>query len=168
MRGPESGKQLPDLTPEQQVAFWASVNKTESCWLWTGRKDGGYGIFWTGSALFRAHRLAKAIHSGKFDPKKLACHTCRNRHCVNPAHIELGDIQKNTGDDRRRDGTIPRGENSGAARLMDSEILQILDLGRSKLFRQCEIAEFYGVSQVRISQIISRGDRGPDGKQCQT
>ena len=30
------------MTPE---AFWAKVNKTTHCWLWTGSKDHwGYGI----------------------------------------------------------------------------------------------------------------------------
>lgn len=69
--------------------FWARVNKTETCWLWTGYVVGsGYGGFWlTGSGQRRAHILAFEDAGG--DRMGLVLdHLCRVRLCVNPDHLE--------------------------------------------------------------------------------
>ena len=39
--------------------FWAKVEKTETCWIWTGtRMRGGYGHLVVGGVGIRAHRYA--------------------------------------------------------------------------------------------------------------
>jgi hypothetical protein len=67
------------------------------CWVWTGAKTAnGYGQFYLGQNLERdrkaslqtyAHRYAYEITIGPI-PKPQLDHLCRNRLCVNPAHLE--------------------------------------------------------------------------------
>ena len=70
--------------------FWSKVDKTETCWLWLGytNKD-GYGEYKSDFLTTRlAHRIAFGLDTGQL-PKDLQLdHLCRNRHCVNPDHLE--------------------------------------------------------------------------------
>ena len=70
--------------------FFSFVDKTPTCWLWTGPTTGksGYGRFWVGNQGFQAHRY---IYEQLIDliPKNLQLdHLCRVRLCVNPKHLE--------------------------------------------------------------------------------
>lgn len=68
--------------------FWAKVNKTDSCWIWTGAKDSkGYGLFWN-KKHFKAHRFSYELLMGKIPEGLIIDHRCRVRECVNPAHLE--------------------------------------------------------------------------------
>ena len=74
--------------------FMRHVNKTESCWFWTGACRNGYGQFGIGSRVsgdrkhVQAHRWYFEFLNGPI-PKELDTdHLCRNRSCVNPSHIE--------------------------------------------------------------------------------
>lgn len=72
--------------------FWAKVEKTESCWNWTAATvKGGYGtirIGGTGSPMESAHRVAYELLVGPIPEGLHLDHLCRNRICVNPAHLE--------------------------------------------------------------------------------
>lgn len=69
--------------------FWAKVNKTASCWLWTAGIEGdGYAIYWHGGTSHRAHRFAYKALVGPIKRGLVLDHTCGVRHCVNPAHLE--------------------------------------------------------------------------------
>lgn len=78
------------------------VDKTDSCWLWTGTINKGYGLFKVNGRTVRAHRWAYEQMVGPI-PHGLQldhlCHTenladclnadeCLHRRCVNPAHLE--------------------------------------------------------------------------------
>ena len=70
--------------------FMSKVNKTETCWLWTGAimvNRGGYGTFYDGSIgkKLRAHHFLV----GKPGPGMEYDHLCRNVVCVRPDHLEL-------------------------------------------------------------------------------
>lgn len=72
--------------------FWAKVNKTESCWLWTAATAGGYGRFRVrtdkGWAMRGAHRWAYEAVRGPIPAGLVLDHLCRVRSCVNPDHLE--------------------------------------------------------------------------------
>ena len=74
---------------EPRLRFWPKVNKTETCWLWTGAKSSaGYGqISDRGRALY-AHRLAYEWLVTPIPEGLVIDHLCRVRHCVNPDHLE--------------------------------------------------------------------------------
>lgn len=76
------------MTTDVESAFWLRVAKGESasdCWTWVGQIcGGGYGLL----RKMRAHRLSYEINVGPIPPGLVIDHLCRNRACVNPAHLE--------------------------------------------------------------------------------
>lgn len=76
----------PPLTEE---AFWAKVAKGDGCWEWQGaRSASGYGVArWQGRDR-PAHRIAYEFVHGPVPLELEMDHLCRNRGCVNPAHLE--------------------------------------------------------------------------------
>lgn len=69
----------------------------EGCWQWTAYKNAdGYGMF---SAHHgrpeRAHRVAYRLFVGPIPPGLELDHLCRNRACVNPAHLEPVEKREN-------------------------------------------------------------------------
>ena len=69
--------------------FWAKVDKTETCWLWTGGQSAGYGRFgFKGRPNLGAHRFAYELLVGPIPPGLDLDHLCRVRNCVNPDHLE--------------------------------------------------------------------------------
>jgi len=79
--------------------FWNKVDKTDSCWLWTGAKSSsGYGHLNINKKTIKAHRFSYEMHFGKFDLNKIILHSCDNPLCVNPAHLSLGTKKDNGAD----------------------------------------------------------------------
>jgi len=72
----------------------ANVTRTESgCWIWLRRKDrDGYGqinVYVSGKhARLRTMRVSYEAHVGPVPSGLVLDHLCRNRACVNPAHLE--------------------------------------------------------------------------------
>jgi hypothetical protein len=78
--------------------FWSHVDKSGSCWVWTGACDpNGYGRagrFVNGSGDY-AHRAAYILAGGQIGPGLQLDHLCRNKACVNPAHLEAVSAREN-------------------------------------------------------------------------
>lgn len=71
--------------------FWAKVDKAGECWEWVAAKfPPGYGQFAVGPPWRRvmAHRWAYEDQIGPIPEGLQLDHLCRNRSCVNPAHLE--------------------------------------------------------------------------------
>jgi hypothetical protein len=84
-----------NMTPEEQARFMGKVAETPTgCWLWQGPLDrDGYGSFFFRRRNRRAHRVGYFLQHGPISAGLLINHTCRNRHCVNPQHLEAVDAR---------------------------------------------------------------------------
>jgi len=113
------------------------------CWLWTGGvNEHGYGIFWTGAKLMKAHRFSFC---------------CDNPPCVNPDHLYAGSAQINVDDMwRRQRATVQRrrGTSQTQAKLDDSKASAIRELWATGLWRQRDIAAEFDVSQGLVWRVI--------------
>lgn len=74
---------------------WDFIEKTDSCWLWTGHTtQDGYGRIRHGAAsptpeaTHIVHRLVYEQLVGPIPEGMVLDHICRVRNCVNPKHLE--------------------------------------------------------------------------------
>lgn len=94
--------------------FWAKVQKTDGCWLFTGAKGGGgYGVFWLDGRQIPAHRFAWTEVNGELPPGFILCHHCDNPPCIRPDHIFPGTYADNMRDAAEK-GRMPTGEKHGS------------------------------------------------------
>jgi hypothetical protein len=66
----------------------AKINKTPSCWEWTGYMAHGYGYIRIDGRLRRAHRVVYEAMRGQIPAGLVIDHLCKNKACVNPDHLE--------------------------------------------------------------------------------
>ena len=91
--------------------FYNHVEKTDTCWLWTGCKDkDGYGVSRLQHKKLAAHRAAHILFIGPIPDNLYVLHKCNNPSCVNPAHLKLG-TQKDNVADQIKAGTNMAGRN---------------------------------------------------------
>jgi hypothetical protein len=77
--------------------FWAKVEKTDGCWLWTGGLNAnGYGRFGAKRLnIHYAHRFSYHLEFGAIPDGAEIDHLCRNRICVRPDHLEVVSHRQN-------------------------------------------------------------------------
>ena len=69
--------------------FWAKVNKTDTCWLWTASTKGaGYGQYIIEGKSYLSHRLSYEMLVGSIPEGLVIDHLCKVKTCVNPEHLE--------------------------------------------------------------------------------
>jgi hypothetical protein len=81
---------------EVSERFWERIacDPTTRCWVWTGTTKhwNHYGRFQVQGAGLRlydiAHRFSYEFLVGPVPAELELDHLCRNRQCVNPAHLE--------------------------------------------------------------------------------
>lgn len=85
------------LTLTGLPAFDRNVAIAEGdCWRWNGCINAyGYGTFVRHQRHWMAHRFAYYFLKGFIPPGLDLDHLCRNRWCVNPAHLEAVDRRIN-------------------------------------------------------------------------
>lgn len=76
--------------------FESQVAKTDGCWFWqggTGKQ--GYGQFGVFSTVVTAYRFAYELYVGPVPRGRELHHTCGNRVCVRPDHLEVLTREEN-------------------------------------------------------------------------
>lgn len=80
---------MPRRNASPEEVFWEKVDKSGDCWTWTAYlKPDGYGFVKFGGRCQQAHRVAYELLVGPIPDGLEIDHRCRNRACVNPAHLE--------------------------------------------------------------------------------
>ena len=80
--------------PSLAERFWPKVSRLgeDDCWEWlASRQPHGYGQFAIGrqrGGMTTAHRVAYELMFGPIPEGLSIDHLCRNKGCVNPAHLE--------------------------------------------------------------------------------
>ena len=112
----------PVRTQPPAERFWAKVDvgAPTSCWLWkAARRSNGYGhmtVWENGVKRYKAaHRIAFEFVRGMIPEGLELDHLCRNRLCVNPAHLEpvTGSTNLRRGIGVGGDRGTPRDPNTG-------------------------------------------------------
>lgn len=84
----------------------ANINKTDTCWLWTGSHNGvGYGEVRINNKKKYVHRLMYENYKGEIPTGYQIDHLCRVPACCNPGHLEAVTPQENV---LRGDGAKPK------------------------------------------------------------
>lgn len=138
--------------------FWAKVDKTPTCWNWTGAKHSfGYGSVRISRRAYKAHRVSYEWLIGPIPEGMCLLHTCDNPMCVNPSHLQVGTKMDNTQDMMRkgRQKIIgAKGERVHGSKLTPELVIKIRAEYRAGGVSQYRLAERYAVSQPAIGKIV--------------
>lgn len=134
--------------------FWQLVNKTESCWNFTGWLDrDGYGIFFTKPKYMRAHRYSAQL-AGLDITGKVVCHKCDNRQCVNPDHLFVGTPADNVKDMIFKNRHFHNRSRKIGIRKITLEMRE--EILTSNL-PKTELAKKFNVGRTTIYRVLSQG-----------
>lgn len=144
---------VPSRTPEER--FDAKVNKTESCWLWTGGlAQDGYGAFHYNGKTGLAHRYSHQRFIGPIPDGHIVCHKCDVRLCVRPDHLFAGVPADNVSDCVSK-GRNARGVTVSRAKITEDDVRSI----RSRAAAgegPATIARSLGMTTTNIRFIVTR------------
>jgi hypothetical protein len=147
------------LSPDE-ARFWAKVQRTDGCWLWTASRSGGrrgksYGQFTTtvdGKQRHHgAHVYAYETAFGPVPPGLEVMHKCNQPLCVRPAHLGAGTHLQNVRG-AAADGLyhVPR---PGKQKVTDAQCEDIIALRRAGMTLEA-IGARYGVSKGFVSRVL--------------
>lgn len=144
---------------------WSKVDKTDTCWNWTGAVNGsGYG----------PHRKAyqEQVH-GPMHPKLYVLHRCDNPRCIRLEHLFQGTQSDNMMDcsakGRLRPYRYPRGEaHPYFGKTTSDANKKAMSVRKRKPFRICgpdglviegenltQFCKTHGLNQGRAWQVIN-------------
>lgn len=88
------------MNESECTRFWAKVARAagSGCWEWLASVNvrDGYGQYRIKGKTRRAHIVAYELVVGRVPLGLVLDHICRNRRCVNPAHLDPVTLGENT------------------------------------------------------------------------
>lgn len=117
------------------------IVETSGCWRWTtALTTSGYGHFFVAGSYHQAHVIVWIAERGTPPIGLEPDHTCRNRWCVNPEHIEWVTHAVNS--------------QRGARSFLSPEQVAMIRL-RGKAAGVRAMAREYGVDHSTISRVLA-------------
>jgi len=159
-----------NFTESEQARFWSKVQKTDSCWLWTGSTRSNsrgqkYGRTWEKGKGVSAHRRAYELTFGSIPIGLHILHKCDTPLCVNPQHLFPGTPEDNMQDCKKKgrladpgghhfDGYRGKsGSSNSQAKLTEDQVREIRRLYVEGV-GQHALASHYHVTNKNISMIV--------------
>jgi hypothetical protein len=102
--------------------FWNKVDKTDTCWIWTGcTSPDGYGRFggWATHGTSLPHRASWSEVNGSIPDGLEIDHLCQVRNCVRPDHLEPVTHEENVRRAAERKTHCPNGHPYDVNRVSD-------------------------------------------------
>lgn len=122
------------------------VKNNGDCVLWNKAiNSSGYGVLWKNNKQVYAHRNAVNAKEGD-----VVMHTCDNRACINPKHLQIGTHSDNSKDMVLKNRQA-KGENCGNSKLTKEEVFQIKSyLG---VLSSRKVANIFNISKTNVLDI---------------
>lgn len=135
-----------------RIAFDATTN----CINWLGCKQRGYGRFGQDGQMHQAHRFAFEALIGPVPKGMVLDHLCRNRACMNPAHLEPVTMRENTLRGEGPSAIAARRSHCAAGHLLNAENTYLRKSGA----RECWVCKrAYRVKTIETQRVRRRADR---------
>jgi hypothetical protein len=155
--------------------FWDLVDRSRlgpgGCWEWQGRRrQDGYGRVYDPRRKRQqgAHRISFELAYGPIPGGLLVMHRCDHPPCVNPDHLEIGTIGRNTRDASARgrlafggrNGLVmlphraPHGERNRNAKLTSAQVSEMRRLRAENGMTYEKLAAIYCVGISTVGKII--------------
>lgn len=164
--------------------FWPKVEKTETCWLWTGgalSRTRTYGRLKVDGRNELAHHVAWSLAGGTIPEGMQILHVCDTPACVRNddlgtyevrgityerrGHLFIGSIATNAAD-RAQKGRAPivrpdgpggfPGEQNPRAVLTEADVIEIRGSDTTIRGSIPKLARHYGVSATQIWNVVKR------------
>lgn len=131
----------------------------DGCWICISHTiSAGYPRIKHQGEFYTLHRF---IYQQKVDDEIdgfVIMHSCDNKKCINPDHLQKGTNSQNMKDAFAR-GLVNiddrKGENARCVKLDDQQVIEIRNLGDRDDITNKEIGQRYGIDPSQVSRIIN-------------